>query len=121
MKSSKFIFITFLICGIIASCSSTQQTGDLEKDDILNKYKFDEITYNIKDNNVQQLLENHKKETKFKKGESLKISTFTSERNRIVTLIRKNQNPDFSEDRVSFEIDTTLMRNKFSVVTTIQN
>ena len=121
MKTSKFIFITFLICGIIVSCSSTQQTVDLEKDNIFDKYKFDKITYNIKDNNVQQLLENHKNETKFKKGESLKISTFTNEKNRIVALIRKNQNPDFSEDKVSFEIDTTLVRNKFSVVTTIQN
>ncbi|WP_456438742.1 hypothetical protein [Psychroserpens sp.] len=117
MKTSKFIFITFLICGIIVSCSSTQQTVDLEKDNIFDKYKFDKI----KDNNVQQLLENHKNETKFKKGEPLKTSTFTNEKNRIVALIRKHQNPDFSEDRVSFEIDTTLMRNKFSVVTTIQN
>nr|WP_321237576.1 hypothetical protein [uncultured Psychroserpens sp.] len=121
MKTSKLIFITFLICGIIVNCSSTQQTVDLEKDNIFDKYKFDNITYNIKDKNVQQLLENHKKETKFKKGESLKTSTFTKERNRIIALIRKHQNPDFSEDKVSFEIDTTLIRNKFSVVTTIQN
>lgn len=121
MKTLKFIFITLLICGIIVSCSSSQQTVDLEKDNIFNKYKFDKITYNIKDKNVLQLLENHKKETKFKNGQSLKTSTFISEKNRIVALIRKNQNPEFSEDRVSFEIDTTLIRNKFSVVTTIKN
>ena len=121
MKSSKFIFITFMICGIIVGCSSTQQTVDKEKDNIFDKYKFDKITYDIKDNNVQQLLENHKNETKFKKGESFKISTFTKEKNRITALIRKHQYSNFSEDRVRFEIDTTLIRNKFSVVTTIQN
>lgn len=121
MKTSKFIFIAFLIYGIIISCSSTQPTVGVENDNIFDKYKFDNITYSIKDNNVQQLLENHKNETKFKKGEYLKTSTFTKEKYRIVALIRKHQNPDFSEDRVSFEIDTTLTRNKFSVVTTIQN
>lgn len=121
MKTSKFIFVTFLICAIIVSCSSTQQTAAMEKDNIFDKYKFDKITYNIKDNNLQQLLENHKNETKFKKDESLKTSTFTKEKNRIVALIRKHQNPDFSEDKVRFEIDTTLIKNKFSVVTTIQN
>jgi NhaP-type Na+/H+ and K+/H+ antiporter len=115
MKTLKLIFaILTLACSI--NCGTKKQASVS-----INDYKLETVEYNVKDSNIKDLLNTHMDKTKFKKGQSIKESTFIKERERIVKLIRKNQNPDFSEDRVSFEIDTTLMRNKFSVVTTIQN
>ena len=121
MKSKIISVFSFMICAILMSCSSTQKILDKENDNKFDKYEFYEITYDIKDNNTLQLLENHKNETKFKKGKSFKISTFNKEKNRIAALIRKHQNRNFSGDSIRFEIDTTLIRNKFSVVTSIRN
>jgi hypothetical protein len=116
MKTLKLIFAMSLISGILISCSSTKQTTSFKKD-----YKLDKVVYDIKDNNVRLLLKNQINKTEFKKGQSLNTSTFIKERKRIVKLIRKNQNPDFSEDKISFVIDTTFAKNKFSVTTIVKN
>ena len=116
MKTLKLISTIFLIGGFVVSCSSAKKSRDLEK-----KYKLEKIVYDIQDNNLRHLLESQKKQTVFEKGQSLKKSTFVKERKRIVTLIRENQNPDYSENKVRFEIDTTLAKNRFSVVAIVKN
>ena len=116
MKTLKLFFALSLIGGILVNCSSTEKAIDFKKD-----YKFEKITFDIKDNDLRLLLESQKNKTKFKKGQPLKTATFIKERKRIVTLIRKNQNPDFSENKILFEVDTTLTKNKFSVIAVVQN
>ncbi|MFK7781479.1 hypothetical protein [Psychroserpens sp.] len=115
MKILKLILAMSLISGVLTSCSSTKQTTSFKKD-----YQFDKVVFDIKDNNVKLLLENQINKTKFRKGQSLNTSTFIKERKRIVKLIRKNHNPDFSEDKISFVIDTTLSKNRFSVTTIVK-
>jgi len=110
MKTLKLILAMSLIGGILTSCSSRKQTTSFKKD-----YKLEMVEFDVKDDNVKDLLITHINETKFKKGQSIKESTFKKERERIVKLIRENNNPDFSVDKVSFVIDTTLSKNKFSV------
>jgi hypothetical protein len=115
MKTFKLIFAAFLMCVITISCSTAKQSTDFKKD-----YKLEKVVFDIKDNSVRQLLESQKNKTEFRKGQSLKKSTFTKERSRIVKLIRENHNSDFSENKIRFEIDTTLADNKFSVVAIVQ-
>lgn len=115
MKTIKLILSAILICVITISCSTAKQSMDFNKD-----YTLDKVVYDIKDNRVRQILESHKNQTEFRKGQSLKKSTFTKERSRIVKLIRENHNSDFSENKIRFEIDTTLANNKFSVVAIVQ-
>jgi hypothetical protein len=116
MKTLRLISAIFLISGFFVCCSSAKRKTELEK-----KYKLEKIVYDVQDNNLRQLLESQKKQTVFKKGRPLKKSTFIKERKRIVALIRKNQNPNYSENKVRFEIDTTLAKNRFSVVAIVKN
>ncbi|WP_452222104.1 hypothetical protein [Lacinutrix salivirga] len=116
MKTLKSILAITFISGILTSCSSTKQTSTFKKD-----FKLETIEFDVKDHKVKDLLITHINKTKFKRGQPIKKSTFHKERIRIVKLIRENNNPDFSIDKISFEIDTTLSKNKFSVKTIIQN
>ncbi|MCD2259143.1 hypothetical protein [Psychroserpens luteolus] len=113
MKTLKLIFALLALIFIV-NCTSSKQmtayTGD---------FKFEAIEFDVKDSNIKDLLITHMNDTKFKKGQSIKESTFHKERKRIVKLIRENNNPDFSIDKISFEIDTTLSKNKFSVKTIV--
>lgn len=114
MKTLKLIFaLLILTCTI--NCSTSKQVTVHEND-----FKLEMVEYNVKDSSIKDLLYTHMDKTKFKKGQSIKESTFIKERKRIVKLIRKNKNPDFSADKVSFEIDTTLSKNKFSVTTIVK-
>ncbi|GAA0763277.1 hypothetical protein [Psychroflexus lacisalsi] len=115
MKTFKLIFAAFLMCVTIISCSTAKQSSDFNID-----YKLEKVVFDVKDNRVKQLLERQKNKTEFKKGQSLKKSTFTKERSRIVKLIRENHNSNFSVNKIRFEIDTTLADNKFSVVAIVQ-
>ena len=114
MKTLKLIFALFILTCFI-NCSSSKQAIALEND-----YKLDMVEYDVKDNSIKDLLRTHMDKTKFKKGQSINESTFIKERKRIVKLIRKNNNPNFSEDNVSFVIDTTLSKNKFSVTAIVK-
>lgn len=116
MKTLKLIFAITFISAILISCSSTKQTSSFKKD-----YKLETVEYEVKDYKVKDLLITHINKTKFKRGQPIKKSTFQKERIRIVKLIRENNNPNFSIDKISFEIDTTVSKNKFSVKTIIQN
>ncbi|WP_299888819.1 hypothetical protein [uncultured Lacinutrix sp.] len=114
MKTLKLIFAILIIaCSI--NCSTSKQTTAFHND-----YKLETVEYNAMDSSIKDLLHNHMDKTKFKKGQSIKVSTFIKERKRIVKLIRENKNPDFSADKVSFVIDTTLLKNKFSVTAIIK-
>jgi len=114
MKTLKLIFALFTFTCCI-NCSTSKQATALEKD-----YKLETVEYNVQDSGINDLLHTHMDKTKFKKGQSIKESTFLKERKRIVKLIRENNNPDFSTDKVSFVIDTTLSKNKFSVTTIVE-
>lgn len=115
MKTFKLICVAFLMCVITISCSTAKQSTDFKKD-----YKLERVVFDIKDNSVRRLLESQKNESEFSKGQSLEKSTFIKERSRIVKLIRENNNSGFSENKIRFEIDTTLANNKFSVVAIVQ-
>lgn len=104
----------------IFGCSSNKKIASFEED-FKQDYKLEKIVYDIKDNKSRRLLEKEVEQTKFKKGQSLAKLIFINERKRITSLIRKNINPDFSEDKVRFEIDTTLANNKFSVLAIVGN
>tara|TARA_B100000678_G_scaffold227176_1_gene195003 strand:- start:342 stop:704 length:363 start_codon:yes stop_codon:yes gene_type:complete len=119
MKDSRLIFTACLICAITFSCS-TAKTNAKEPTAFNNNYKLENVVFDIKDNSLRQLLESQKHQTKFKKGQSLKRPTFIKERARILSLVRKNYNSDFSENKIRFEIDTSMADNKFSVVAIIQ-
>ncbi|WP_299229725.1 hypothetical protein [uncultured Psychroserpens sp.] len=114
MKALKLIF-TLLVVTFSINCSTPKQ-GNITQID----YKLESIEYNIEDSSIKNLVQTNMDKTKFKKGQSIKESTFIKERKRIAKLIRKNENPNFSTDQVSFEIDTTVSKNKFSVTTTIK-
>ncbi|WP_298758274.1 hypothetical protein [uncultured Psychroserpens sp.] len=114
MKTLKLIFALLTITCFI-NCISSKQATAYEND-----YKLDTVDYNVKDSSIKDLLYTHMDKTKFKKGQSINESTFIKERKRIVKLIRQNKNPDFSIDNVSFEIDTTLSKNKFLVTTIVK-
>ena len=114
MKALKPLFaLVSLIC--LVSCSSSKQTTVLDED-----YKLEAVDYQAEDNSIEDLLNTHSDKSKFKKGQSLRESTFIKERERITKLIRENNDPDFSIDRVSFEVDTTLSKNKFSVTAVVR-
>jgi len=115
MKTFKLILAAFLMCVITISCSTAKQSTDFKND-----YTLEKVVFDIKDNSVRNLLESKKSETEFVMGQSLKKYTFFKERSRIVKLIRENHNSDFSENKIRFEIDTTLANNKFSVVAIVQ-
>lgn len=114
MKTFKLLFALCTLTCFINCSTSKQATASI------NDYKLETVEYNANDSSIKDLLNTHKAETKFKKGQPIKESTFIKERKRIVKLIRKNNNPEFSEDNVSFEIDTTFSKNRFSVVTTVR-
>jgi len=113
MKTLKLIFALLTLIFIV-NCTSSKQTTVHTGD-----FKLETIEFDVKDNKIKNLLITHLNETKFKKGQSIKESTFHKERERIVKLIRENNNPDFSIDKIRFEIDTTLSKNKFSVKTIV--
>ncbi|OIQ30860.1 MAG: hypothetical protein BM564_01215 [Bacteroidetes bacterium MedPE-SWsnd-G2] len=108
------LLLALLALIFIVNCSSSKQMT-LDSGD----YKLETIEFDAKDDNIKGLLLKHENETKFKKGQSLKESTFHKERKRIVKLIRKNNDPHFSIDNISFEIDTTLSKHKYSVKTIV--
>ena len=114
MKTLKLIF-AILILACFINCSTSKQATALEND-----YKLETVDYNAMDSSIKDLLYAHENKTKFKKGQSIKESTFIKERERIVKLIRENNNPDFSADKVHFIIDTTLSKNKFSVTAMVE-
>lgn len=114
MKTLKSIFALLTLTCFI-NCSTSKQATVLEND-----YKLETVEYNVADSSIEDLLYTHKDKTKFKKGQSIKTSTFIKERERIVKLIRNNTNSDFSADNVSFVIDTTLSNNKFSVTAVVK-
>ena len=114
MKTFNLILVMSLLSGLFISCSSSKQTTSFKKD-----YRLETVEFDVKDDNLKDLLITHINETKFKKGQSIKESTFKKERERILKLIRDNNNPDYSIDKISFEIDTTLSKNKFSVKTIV--
>ncbi|PQB04334.1 hypothetical protein [Aureitalea marina] len=114
MKTLKSIFaLVSLIC--LVSCSSSKQTTVLDDD-----YKLTTVEYQAEDNSIEDLLNSYSDKSKFKKGQSLKESTFIQERERIAKLIRENKDPNFSIDQVSFEVDTTSTKNKFSVTAVVK-
>ena len=114
MKSLKLIFVLLAIACFINCNTSKQATASI------NDYKFETVAYDVQDSILEDLLYAHMDKTKFKKGQSIKESTFVKERERIVKLIRENKDSDFSADKVSFEIDTTLSKNKYSVTAIIK-
>ena len=114
MKTLKLIFALFILT-CLTNCSTSKQAIPLEID-----YKLETVEYNATDSSIKDLLYTHMDKTKFKKGQSIKESTFIKERKRIVKLIRENNNPDFSADKVRFIIDTTLSKNKFSVTAIVK-
>lgn len=114
MKTLKFI-LTILTLTCFINCSTSKQAIAHEND-----YKLEAVEYDAMDSSIKNLLYTHMDKTKFKKGQSIKESTFIRERKRIVKLIRKNKNPDFAAEKVSFVIDTTLSKNKFSVTAIVK-
>ncbi|MDG5493020.1 hypothetical protein [Psychroserpens sp. SPM9] len=114
MKTLKLIFALLSITCFI-NCSTSKQASVTAID-----YKLDMVDYNVTDSSIKDLLYTHMDKTKFKKGQSIKESTFIKERKRIVKLVRKNNNPEFTADKVSFVIDTTFSKNKFSVTTIVK-
>ena len=113
-------FILTVSSLLIFSCSSNKKIASFEKEP-KQEYKLERIVYDIKDNKSRLLLENEVKKTEFEKGQSLDKITFIKERKRITSLIRKKINPDFSEEKIRFEVDTTLADNKFSVLAIVEN
>ena len=114
MKTLKLI-IALLSLAYFTNCSSSKQASVSQID-----YKLETVEYNVVDSSINDLLHAHMDKTKFKLGQSIDVSTFVKERKRIVKLIRKNNNPEFSEDQVSFVIDTTFSKNKFAVTTIVK-
>jgi len=114
MKTLKLIFALLTITCLI-NCSTSKQANVHEND-----YKLETVEYDATDSDIKDLLDNQMDKTKFKKGQSIKTATFIKERERIVKLIRENKNPEFSEDNVSFVIDTTVSKNKYSITAVIK-
>jgi len=115
MKTLKLVLAISLTCGFLISCTSLKQHTSLNKD-----YTLDHVILDVKDNKTEKLLKDNVTKSAFKKGQTINTSIFVKERKRITKLIRKNQNADFSETKISFEIDTTFATKKYSITTIVK-
>lgn len=114
----KFLKPLFLSLGgfiIFYCCTSNKNISDSKL-----SHKFEKISFQFEDSGLNKLLPNLEKNTEFKKGQTFDYLTFIKERIRIAKHIRKNVDPDFSGEKVQFEIDTTLAEDKFSVLAIIK-
>ncbi|MFD2164347.1 hypothetical protein ACFSJU_18215 [Paradesertivirga mongoliensis] len=113
MKINRIFFST-----VIVACIGT--LGQAKAQSNFNpEYKLDRVVYNISDDKIREVLENEKEKTAFKKAQSLNKQTFKKEIERIESLVKLKVNPNFDKNQIKFQVDTTSVKNRFSVVTLI--
>ncbi len=77
-------------------------------------YRIRSVRYNIEDDYIAKLLQNDTTST-IHRGDILDINALGEERSRISQLLRSEGYYDFSENNISYQIDTTLGNHEASV------
>nr|WKN38902.1 hypothetical protein K4G66_09320 [Tunicatimonas sp. TK19036] len=109
-----FTLLTLSSLLTVASCSSSQQFQTKQE------YKLDRVVYDIDDDQIRDVLKARKTETAFKRGQSLDIKTFEKERKRIERVVKQEVDPAFDKKYITFQIDTTLADQRYSIETTVR-
>lgn len=109
------LIILFIGSFLIYCCGPQESIPHSELD-----YKLEKIEYQIEDSRSENLRRKLENRTEFKEGQYFDYLTFIKERKRITDLMKKNVDPNFSGEKVRFEIDTTSADKKFSVIAIIE-
>lgn len=114
MKTLKIVFAIVTLCCSI-NCSTQKKTTASIKD-----YKLEYVEYDVKDDDLKNLMYTYIDQTNFKKGQIIDESTFRKERARILKLIRKNKNKNYPKENISFVIDTTINKYKYHITAIVK-
>lgn len=87
-----------------------------------NPYIIDSVLYNIKDPKLKNLVKSNPDESKVKKGNVYKQENLTEERKRLTNKFNNEGYYTFSQQYISFQVDTTVLKNnKVLVQLTVAN
>ncbi len=101
---------------LAASCHSTKPTRPLLPG---MPYRLSEISYRVDDEKLGRVVKSARRKSVFKKGQPYSIHDFDKERTRLLALLKKHGVPALNWRQISFEVDTTLADQQFSVTAVI--
>ena len=78
-------------------------------------FMLSELTYNIQDANINQLITNTKDKSLLQSGKSFTIATIKSERDRLKLLLQKNGYNHINSHAITFLIDSTFDNNRCAI------
>ena len=101
---------------LLLSCRSAQSERSLLPG---MPYRLAEITFRVDDKRLGKVINAARRKSVFKAGQPYSIYDFDKERTRLLTLLKKHGVRDPHWQSISFEVDTTLANQQFSVLTVI--
>ncbi|NEU07004.1 hypothetical protein GZH53_01655 [Flavihumibacter sp. R14] len=113
MKTNNSFFIIAFIA-LMATISNANAQSPLKA-----TYKLDRVSYRVADEDMRLVLESEKANTEFKSGQIFDKQTFEKERERIAKVIKERVDPGFDKKQIRFLVDTTQVKNLFSIETVI--
>lgn len=78
-------------------------------------FMLSELTYNIQDANISQLITNTQDKSLLQTGKTFSIATIKSERDRLRTLLEKNGYNNINSHAITFLIDSTFENNRCAI------
>jgi hypothetical protein len=82
-------------------------------------YRMSEINYRVDDEKLGRVVKAARRKSVFKQGQPYSIYDFDKERTRLLALLKKHGRPELQWRQISFEVDTTLADQQFSVTAVI--
>jgi hypothetical protein len=115
MLSPSSLLATVLLLAI--SCQSTKPARPLLPG---MPHRLSEINYRVDDEKLDRVVKAARRKSVFKKGQPYSIYDFDKERTRLLALLKKHGVPTLHWRQISFEVDTTLADQQFSVTAVIR-
>ena len=117
MEMKKLVIVSLLTCLLLANCQTAKKPSSQPAPGM--PYRLSEISYRVDDNQLQKAVNRARRKSVFKEGQPYSIYDFDKERKRLLALLEKKGVKDLNWRQISFEVDTTLADQQFSVIAVI--